>query len=152
MATVSKYDPWDLLEQFQREVNGLVAQGRQRGRSEDDDGSRIVTSQWAPAVDIREESDRFVILADIPGVQPADIEITMDRGVLSIKGERKPEERTENHRGHARVERIYGTFYRRFSLPDSADPERIKASGNHGVLEVVIPKREQAQPKRIEVS
>lgn len=151
MAQLINYDPWQLLERFQRDVNGLVSQRRARD-GEEEDGSRVVTGQWAPAVDIREDAEGFVILADIPGVEPKDIEITMERGVLSLRGERVREEKAESQRGYARVERVHGTFYRRFSLPDSADADRISASGNNGVLTIVIPKRAQAQPKRIEVS
>ncbi len=101
-------------------------------------------------VDIKEEADKFVILADIPGVKPEDIEVNMEDGVLTIKGEKHSENKTEEN-GYKRVERTFGTFYRRFSLPDTADPEGITAKTKHGVLELVIPKREAAQPKKIKV-
>lgn len=114
------------------------------------DQSDVVTSQWAPRVDVREEDKRFVILADIPGVDPADIEIHMDKGILSIKGERKNETREEDGR-LTRVERSYGAFYRRFALPDSADAEGITATGKHGVLEIAIPKKPETTPRRISV-
>jgi HSP20 family protein len=110
----------------------------------------VATAQWAPAVDIKEEPDRFVIYADIPGVDPDKIEVTMERGMLSIKGERSTEKKEEKE-GYTRVERARGTFYRRFSLPDTADPEGIQAKGNNGVLEVVIPKKPAQQARRIEV-
>jgi HSP20 family protein len=114
------------------------------------DNSNIVTSHWRPAVDIREEENRFVILADLPGVDPKDIDITMEQGVLSIKGERVSD-KEESHEGYKRVERVRGTFYRRFSLPDSADAERIEAKGKDGVLEIVLPKLEKEQARRISV-
>ena len=114
------------------------------------DPSDVVTSQWAPRVDIREEADRFVIFADIPGVDPQDIEVQMDKGILSIKGERRSESTAETER-FSRVERRYGSFHRRFALPDSADAEGISASGRHGVLEVVIPKKPETTPRRIQV-
>jgi HSP20 family protein len=117
----------------------------------DIDASRVVTSQWSPAVDIKEEVDRYVIMADVPGVEPKAIDITMENGVLSIKGERANEARDEQ-RGYRRVERAHGTFHRRFSLPDSVDPEGITATGRNGVLEVTIPKQEKVQPRRIEVN
>lgn len=116
----------------------------------DTDASSVVTSQWVPRVDIKEEDKRFVIFADLPGVDPKDIEIHMDKGILSIKGERTLEKTEENPR-FSRVERHHGVFYRRFALPDSADPEGINASGKHGVLEIVIPKRPETTPRRIEV-
>jgi len=106
--------------------------------------------QWAPRVDIKEEDARFVILADIPGIDPATIEVSMDKNVLSIKGERIAE-KTEQSAKFTRIERAYGSFNRRFSLPESADAEGITASGKHGVLEIVIPKRAQTAPRRIAI-
>jgi len=113
------------------------------------DSSSVVTSQWVPRVDIKEEANRFVIFADLPGVDPSTIEIDMDKGVLSIKGERKTDA-AEGERW-SRNERAHGVFYRRFALPDSANPDGIEASGKHGVLEISIPKRPEASPRRINV-
>jgi HSP20 family protein len=117
---------------------------------EEGDQSNVVTSQWAPRVDIKEEATRFLILADIPGVDPKDIEISMDKGILTIKGERVSESTDERER-YTRLERSRGLFYRRFALPDSADAEAIKATGRHGVLEIVIPKRPETTPRRITI-
>ena len=114
------------------------------------DSSSVVTSQWVPRVDIKEEANRFVIFADLPGVDPASIEVDMDKGVLSIKGERKSEAKAEGERW-SRNERAHGVFYRRFALPDSANPDGIQATGKHGVLEISIPKRPEASPRRINV-
>ena len=114
------------------------------------DESSVVTSQWAPRVDIKEQSDRFVLYADIPGVDPADIEIQMDKGLLTIKGERSSVKKDEGE-NYSRIERSHGVFHRRFALPDSADPEGITAHGEHGVLEIVIPKRPETTPRRIQV-
>lgn len=114
------------------------------------DESSVVTSQWAPRVDIREDADRFVILADLPGIDPQDVEIWMDKGILSIKGERSSEVNQQNDR-YSRIERRYGSFHRRFALPDSANPEGISADGRHGVLEISIPKRPETTPRRIHV-
>ena len=118
--------------------------------ADDQDASSVVTSHWAPRVDIKEESERFVILADLPGIDPQDVEILMDKGILSIKGERSAENRGENAR-FSRIERRYGSFHRRFALPDSADPEGVTASGHNGVLEISIPKRPETTPRRIQV-
>ena len=114
------------------------------------DESSVVTSQWAPRVDIKEESDRFVLYADIPGVDPADIEIQMDKGLLTIKGERSSVKREAGER-YSRVERSHGVFHRRFALPESADADGISATGEHGVLEITIPKRPETTPRRIQV-
>ncbi len=145
---LTRYEPWNAMRQLQNEMS-RVFDGAVTGA---EDGSNVVTSRWTPAVDIRENSEQFVITADIPGVEPKDIEVTMENGVLTIKGERKLEARDGGDNGYRRVERAYGSFYRRFTLPDTADAEAIAASGKHGVLEVVIPKRAALQPKRIAVS
>ena len=140
---ITRYEPWGLLNQLQRELE----RAREGGGGE---GS-IATAEWAPAVDIKEESDKFVLQADIPGVKPEDIDVSMEDGVLTIKGEKKTEAKTEQE-GYKRVERTYGSFYRRFSLPDTANPDAISAKSKHGVLEIVIPKREAVKPKKINVA
>ena len=115
------------------------------------DGADVAARRWSPRVDVREEDGRFVILADIPGVDPADIEIHMDKGTLTIKGERKSETRAEDGK-FTRVERTAGAFERRFALPDSADADGITATGKHGVLEIAIPKKPETTPRRISVN
>ena len=147
---VVRYEPWGLLRRFHDDVNQLFGES-QVAASAEGDRSRIVTSNWTPAVDIKEEEGRFVLKADVPGVDPKDIDVTMEDGVLTIKGERRYESEDEAN-GYKRVERSYGTFYRRFSLPDTANAEDITAKGKDGVLEVVIPKLEKVQPRRITVN
>lgn len=136
------YEPWGLLNQLQKEL--------ERSREVQGNEGSISTAEWAPAVDIKEEIDKFILHADIPGVKPEEIEVNMEAGVLTLKGEKKTEAKTEKE-GYKRVERTYGSFYRRFSLPDSADAEAISAKCKHGVLEIIIPKREAVKPKRIDV-
>jgi len=143
---ITRYEPWNVLNQFQRDLDKLF---RNADYAEDND-STIATSTWMPSVDIREDKDAFIIEADIPGVDPKDIEVSMENAVLIIKGERNLEKREED-KSYKRVERLYGNFYRRFSLPETADPEKISASGKNGVLIVHIPKREIAQPRKITV-
>ncbi len=140
---ITRYEPFNLLNQIQRELD--------RYREGDETNGRIATAEWAPAVDIKEEQDRFVIHADLPGVNPEDIDISMENGVLTIKGEKNTEAKTEKD-NYKRVERIYGSFYRRFTLPDTADNEAISAKCKNGVLDVVIPKREAVKPKKISVT
>ncbi len=148
--TLSTYEPWNLLDRFQQQLNRMGYNEQALAGNSDNDASNIVTSHWRPAVDIKEEDNRFLITADLPGVDPKDIEITMEDGVLTIKGERHSEASTEKE-GFKRIERVSGAFYRRFSLPDSADAERIEATGKDGVLQIVLPKHEKVQPRRIEV-
>ena len=144
---VTRYYPWTQPNRLQDEIKQVF--DRFFG-DEETDQSNVVTSQWTPRVDIKEEEKRFVILADIPGVDPKDIEISMDKGILTIRGERASEN-TEQNGKLTRVERSYGAFYRRFALPDSADPEGITATGKHGVLEIAIPKKPETTPRRIEI-
>ncbi|WP_284450924.1 Hsp20/alpha crystallin family protein, partial [Methylophaga thalassica] len=105
---------------------------------------------WAPAVDIKEEKERFVVIADIPGVNKEDIHISLENNLLTIQGERRFE-KNENKDGYSRMERTQGQFYRRFSLPQTVDESKISAKCKNGVLEVFIPKKAVAVEKRIEV-
>ncbi len=130
----------DLKQIFDRFINN----------ADNPDESAVITSQWVPRVDIKEEAQRFVILADLPGVDPQHVEVLMDKGILSIKGERSSEVVEQSER-FSRIERRYGSFHRRFALPDTADADGITASGHNGVLEIVIPKRAESTPRRIQV-
>lgn len=143
-----RYEPWSLLNQLHNEIDQLFTPQRRRLG---EDNANVATSDWTPAVDIKEEADRFVIHADIPGVDPKDIDVHMENGILTIRGERKSETQEERE-GYKRIERVRGSFYRRFSLPDTANAEAISARSQHGVLEVVIPKQQKVQPRRIEVT
>ncbi len=145
--SIIRYEPYNLVNQLHNELNRLFGTNLSRGGDEE---TAAVTADWIPAVDIREDQDRYVLRADLPGVDPKDIEITMENGVLTIRGERS-ESNEENRDGYRRVERISGRFFRRFTLPDTADAEKIAANGKHGVLEVTIPKHAKVQPRRISV-
>lgn len=116
-----------------------------------DEDSTIATSAWTPAVDIVENDDHFLIEADVPGVEPKDIEVSMENGVLTLKGERESEIKEEKE-GYSRVERSHGSFYRRFSLPETADSENITAKSSKGVLKITVGKKETAKPKKITVN
>lgn len=114
------------------------------------DTAEASTADWVPAVDILEEKDRFVLRADIPGVERDDIDISMDEGVLSVSGERHTESRHEVD-GLQRFERASGRFLRRFTLPETANAEGITAKCANGILEIAIPKLPEVQPRRINV-
>jgi len=145
MALLARYQPWSVNPDFLNEVSRLFE------RSSANDASSGATADWAPAVDIEEYADKFVLYADVPGVDPASIEVTLEKGVLTLAGsraeavEQKGVERRRN-------ERVSGRFHRRFALPDTVDSDSVSATGRNGVLEVVIPKRAQLQPRRITVS
>lgn len=106
---------------------------------------------WIPRVDVYEEPDRFVVVADVPGVETKDIHITAEKNVLTIRGERQAQKR-ESNKGLERVERATGHFLRRFTLPEGANTDAITARQTNGVLEVVIPKQARLQPRKIEVA
>lgn len=141
-------NPWNLLNNLQRDIYN-VERNSEYNRLNDDDAS-VATANWAPSVDISEDKDSFKLIADIPGVNPEDIDISMERGVLTIKGERQSES-TQEAENYRRVERVSGQFYRRFTLPDTADADKIEAKSEHGVLTITIPKQEVAVSRRIEV-
>ncbi len=140
-----RYEPLNLLNQLQREVKRLIETSR---LGDEETGNML--ADWAPAVDIKEEPAQFVIHADLPGVDIKDIEITLENGVLTLKGQRAAEKKEETQQ-YRRVERVRGTFLRRLSLPGAVDAEKVAARGKDGVLEVVVPKREAAQPRRIAI-
>ena len=147
MAVV-RYEPWSVVSQLQNEINRVFG-------SLNDTDSNSATSEWSPAVDVREFTDRFQLLLDIPGVDPKDVEITLDNGILTVAGNRSEEKAIGTNGAdqpqQQRIERRLGRFHRRFILPDTADAENVNASGRHGVLEIVIPKQAKAQPRRISV-
>lgn len=109
------------------------------------------SDKWAPAVDIKEEENRYLVKADLPGVASKDIDVTMENNTLTITGERKSEKEI-NEKGYHRVERSYGSFTRSFSFPQNADAEKITATNKDGVLEIIIPKKASTLPKKIQIS
>lgn len=144
--TMIRYQPWGLVNQLHNELNRMFD-----APAGNFDGNDAVATDWVPSVDVKEEADRWVVHADVPGVDPADIEVSMADGALTIRGSRRSET-TDEKDGWRRVERVSGSFYRRFTLPDTADASGIKAASKHGVLELTIPKQPKVQPKRITVN
>jgi len=144
---ITRFEPWSLLDAVQRDFDRLG--GRPAASINRASNGEVVTD-WVPAVDVIEEKDRFVLRADVPGVKPEDIEVSMENGVLSVSGHRH-EETTEVGDGIRRVERISGRFFRRFSLPDVALADDVSAQTKDGILEVAIPKRPEVKARRIAV-
>ncbi len=141
---LTRYQPWSLHREFLNECGRLF-------NDAGNDESVAATSEWAPSVDIEEHADKYVLHADVPGVDPNAIEITLEHNVLTLSGSR---EKAVEPKGveSRRIERLTGTFLRRFTLPESVDADAVKATGKHGVLEIVIPKREAAKPRKINVN
>jgi HSP20 family protein len=144
---ITRFEPWSLMNLLQRDFEQLAGR-RFAAPSTDDNGNSV--ADYVPAVDVVEENDRFILRADLPGVDPKNITISMENGALSLTGERH-EEKSENANGLHRIERLSGKFYRRFSLPESADAENITAKSANGILEVAIPKKPILQSRRITV-
>ena len=152
MAIV-RYEPWHVVNRLHQTLDQVFNNhfsGSDATLSSPEASSSPSVS-WVPRVDIHEEKDRFVVLADVPGVDPKDIDITAENGVLTVRGERKVEKR-ETENGYERIERVAGSFLRRFTLPEGANTEQIKAKQTNGVLEVTIPKTPAVQPRRISVN
>lgn len=146
MNLIRYNNPWGLMDRLHRDVDRLVSARLLAG----DDEQAAERGSWAPAIDVKEEDSRFLIHADVPGVNAEDLEITMEDGVVSIQGRRHANTETDNNGWH-RVERVSGRFYRRLALPDTADAEGINAEYNNGVLEIEIPKQAKSLPRRIQV-
>ena len=141
----TRFEPWRHMHHLRNELDRLF-----EPYNAGNDQSSIATCDWIPAVDIKEEKDRYVLRADIPGVDPKDIEIIAENGILTLRGNR-PGETRETRAGYSRVERPCGSFYRRFSLPDTADLARIAARSANGVLEIGIPKLTHTLSRTIKV-
>lgn len=114
------------------------------------EGSGALTSAWLPACDVFENKDAVKIVAEVPGVSPEDVKLSLESNLLTIRGEKKQQAEEKNERVH-RYERSYGTFERTFSLPTTVDPEKIVANYANGILTVTIPKVERARPREIPV-
>jgi HSP20 family protein len=142
MAMLTRWDPWRDLQRLQDEVS----------RAFDD---RLVTRGgesvgWTPKVDIYEDEEGMALRFDLAGVEPKDVDIRFENGVLTLRGERKLE-KEENRDNYHRMELSYGTFTRSFSLPGTIDAEKIRAESKNGVLTVHLPKKPEAKPKSIQV-
>lgn len=139
------HEPGSLLRQFTGEIDRLFGQDLPAFNS----GIQGM-EEWAPAVDVQEFADHYVIEADVPGMNPEELEVTLENGVLSIRGERRHESQSE-HKGIHHVERSYGSFARRFSLPEAAADDDVQARVDKGVLKLQIRKREESRPRKISI-
>jgi HSP20 family protein len=131
------FDPFRDLAAAQEQLDRMV-------------GRTISRNAWVPSLDVRETEDQFVVMVDLPGLDPEDVEVQLEDGVLTLRGERQFTRDNTDEQFH-RLERNYGSFARSVRLPRVADTERVEASFDRGVLSVVVPKREEAKPRTIEV-
>ena len=126
MSSVMRQDPWGVMPRLQEEINRLFGNARENDSSS-------ATASWIPLVDIHEYPDRFELYVDLPGVDPATVDLTLDGGILTLSGQRPPPARKDMEEAQGRrVERGHGQFYRRFVLPDTVDGEKVNATGSHG--------------------
>jgi len=146
MTTIVRWDPYREVGTLQERMNRLFDEVWGRGRREDES----VTGNWMPSVDVKETRDSLQIFAELAGIDPKDVEVTVESGVLTLKGSRSFEKAVEGESYH-RVERAYGSFERSFTLPTNVDAEKIQATYRHGVLQLSLPKREEAKPKSIAI-
>jgi HSP20 family protein len=141
-----RQDGWGAMPRLQDEINRLFGNARENDSSS-------ATATWVPPVDIAEYADRFELAVDIPGVEPSNVELTLDGGILTLSGERRETAEATRQEGlqGRRAERTQGRFHRRFVLPDTVDAEKVNASGKNGVLTVTIPKQPKTMPRRIQI-
>lgn len=143
--SIIKYDPFRELRGLQDDMNRLFLTNFSRGSEEG-----FMSGAWAPSVDIFENKDQIVLEAELPGMKPEDVSISIENNVLTLHGERKFEKKDEGDNFH-RVERSYGSFTRSFTLPPTVSSENADAEFENGVLRLTLAKREEAKPRRIEI-
>ena len=150
MTTMTRWDPFQDLRSAQDEMAQMRPMlAHALGLHTQQQGSATATA-WAPALDISERKDAYLVTVELPGVQADDLEITMEDGLLTIQGERQFAHDSSEQQFH-RVERRYGAFRRSITLPAQVQAEQIEASFDNGVLQILVPKAEEAKAKRIQV-
>ncbi len=149
MAVV-RWDPIREIDSLQGEMNRLFSSFFDSPPAHAGAGNGSAARRWLPAMDLVETGEHFVLKADLPGMTEADVNIELEKNVLTISGERKAE-REEQHKGYYRLERASGAFSRALTLPDGVDADAVAATFDNGVLEVRIPKPVQAKPRRVQI-
>lgn len=144
---IIKYDPFREMRSLQDEVNRLFASSFSRGNGNESD---LMRGAWSPQVDIFENQNEIVLEAELAGMKPEDVDISIENNVLTIHGERKFEKKDDGDNFH-RVERSYGSFTRSFTLPPTVRSENANAEFENGLLRLTLAKREEAKPRRIEI-
>src|SRR6266699_3020786 len=145
MRTLTRWEPFRGVVTLQDHINRLFEDLVGRG------GEESLLAAWSPAVDVYETEHELVVKADLPEVDPKDLDIRVENNILTIRGERKFEKNV-NQENYLRVERAYGSFARSFTLANTVNAEAIKADYQNGVLTLTIPKKEEAKPKQIKVT
>jgi HSP20 family protein len=144
--SIVKYDPFRDLRSLQDEVNRLFSMSFPRGGQDE-----VMRGAWTPSVDIYEGKDEIVLEAELPGMKPEDVDVSIENNIITIRGERRFEKKDESDNYH-RVERSYGSFTRSFTLPRNVVSDQAKADFSNGVLHVSLPKREEEKARKIQIS
>lgn len=148
MAKITRYQGGrDLLSQLHEDFNRLLAPFDLRSELR---WPEIPSSEWIPSIDVQEEDNQFIIHADVPGVKASDIDISMENGMLTIKGKRQSESK-EKKENYLRIERASGSFLRQIALPETIDQEKIEATFRDGVLKIILPKTTKPAGKKINI-
>lgn len=148
MNTMTHWNPFREMQDLQNRVlHALQAKSAAPANGQQES---ITVAEWAPAVDITEDASEYLIKAELPEVSRDDVKVTVENGMLTLKGERRLEKEETGRKFH-RVERAYGSFLRSFHLPENADPSKVSAEFKDGVLLIRLPKQETALPRQIEV-
>jgi len=148
MRTLLQWDPLKEMDVLNRQLGSLFYPSPSRtGNGQE----TLTTTEWAPPVDITEDDNEYLFKAELPEVKRDDVKVTVENGVLTVSGERRFEKEEKGRKYH-RVERSYGSFTRRFTLPDDADDAKVSAAFKDGVLTIRLAKSEKARPKSIEVN
>jgi HSP20 family protein len=151
MTTMMRWDPFQDLRSAQDEMAQMSPMlAHALGLHTQQGNGRAATTAWAPALDISERKDAYLVTVELPGSKPEDLDITMEDGLLTIQGERQFTAESSEQQFH-RVERRYGAFRRSITLPAHVLAEQIEASFEDGVLQLLVPKAEEAKPKHIQV-
>jgi HSP20 family protein len=143
MATLTRWDPFRELSRLQNDLNRLFDDRGTVGRGTESFG-------WSPSVDVFEDAEGLTFKFEVPEVDPKDVQVSLEDGVLTVRGERKME-REEKRDTYHRIERSYGAFARSFTLPANVDPDKVIAETKNGVLRIFVPKRAEAKLKTIQV-
>ena len=143
MNTITRWEPFRDLSRLQNDLYRLLDDRNVPGRGTESFG-------WAPAVDVFEDTEGLLFKFELPEVDPKDVAVNLEDGVLTVRGERKLE-REDKRENYHRIERAYGTFMRSFTLPATFDPNKVTAETKHGVLRIFVPKRAEAKPKAVQI-
>jgi HSP20 family protein len=140
-----RWNPFDQLSTLRNELDRLVP------RFTTPDTDDMLVTRWAPPTDIIETPEALVMKTELPGLTDKDVSVEIENGMITLRGERKIEEETKE-KGYLRVERSYGKFVRTFALPNNVEIEKINATFDNGLLELTIPRKEEARPKTVRLN